>query len=130
MPIKAKLITKGFEDYLERLARAEKDLNAAVAEALQAGGDILLSGMLNRVPRDTNNLADHLGIEGPFRDGNSHFIRVGVLRTADKKTALYANYQEYGTPRMAAHPYITPTIKNDMGKARKRMAEVFEEWLK
>ena len=60
MPVRFKLETKGFAEYLERLVQAGKDIDAVADEALVAGGDILLEGMQRRVPRKTGNLAAHL----------------------------------------------------------------------
>jgi HK97 gp10 family phage protein len=121
-----KLSTKGFEEYLENLARAGKDIDAIADQALAAGGEVLLQGMRRRVPKDTGNLESKLRIDGPHRDGNFHYILVGLVN-ADAETARYGTAQEYGTSSMAAQPYIRPTIDEDKGKAGKAMLEVFKE---
>jgi HK97 gp10 family phage protein len=121
-----KLSTKGFEEYLENLARAGKDIDAITDQALKAGGEVLLNGMKRRVPKDTRNLENNLRIDGPHRDGNFHYILVGLVN-ADANTARYGTAQEYGTSSMAAQSYIRPTIDEDKGKAGKAMLEVFKE---
>lgn len=121
-----KLTTKGFEEYLENLAQAGKDIDAITDKALNAGGEVLLNGMKRRVPKDTHNLESKLRIEGPHRDGNYHSILVGLVN-ADADTARYGTAQEYGTSSMAAQPYIRPTIDEDKGQAGKAMLEVFKE---
>lgn len=126
MPVRVKLETKGFEEYLERIAQAGKDVDHAADEALQAGGEVLLEGMDRRVPKDTHNLEQHLTIEGPVNDGNYHYITVGIAKDTDADTARYGNAQEYGTSSMAAQPYIRPTLDSDMGKARKAMRAILE----
>ncbi len=55
MTVRARFETKGFEAYLEKLAKAGQDVDAAAQEALQAGGEVLLAGMQRRVPKDTGN---------------------------------------------------------------------------
>ena len=127
MAVRSKLETTGFAEYLERIARAGQEVDAIAAEALKAGGEILLDGMKRRVPKDTHNLEEHLTVLGPHRDGNFHYITVGMPKAADAETARYGNVQEYGSSSMAAQPYIRPTMDQDMGKARKAMKEVFEE---
>ena len=122
----AKFETRGFAEYLEAIAKAGRDVDAASAEALSAGGEILLAGMQRRAPRDTGNLAEKLSVDGPHQDGNYHFILVGLGKGVDAKTARYGNAQEYGTSSMAAHPYVRPTIDNDLSKARKAMRDVFK----
>jgi HK97 gp10 family phage protein len=128
-----KLSTKGFEEYLENLARAGKDIDAIADHALAAGGEVLLAGMKRRVPvgkapddPHPGNLKRTLRIDGPHRDGNFHYILVGLVN-ANADTARYGTAQEYGTARMAAQPYIRPTIDEDKGKAGKAMLEVFKE---
>jgi hypothetical protein len=55
MPVRYKLETKGFSEYLERLVQAGDDIDRIADQALEAGGDILLQGMDQRVPRDTGS---------------------------------------------------------------------------
>lgn len=126
MAVRAKLETKGFAEYLERIAQAGQDVDLAAAEALQAGGEILLRGMQHRVPKDTRNLEQHLEVDGPHRDGNFHYIEVGLSKRADADTARYGNAQEFGTSSMPAQPFVRPTLDTDMAKARRAMRDSFE----
>ena len=48
MPVRYKLETKGFSEYLERLVQAGKDIDVVADETLEAGGDVLLEGMQRR----------------------------------------------------------------------------------
>jgi HK97 gp10 family phage protein len=125
-----KLTTKGFEEYLENLARAGKNIDAVTDKALNAGGEVLLKGMKRRVPKDTHNLENNLKIEGPKKDGNYHFVIVGLVH-ADANTARYGTAQEYGWLSKKGHnpgqPYIRPTLDEDKRKAGKAMLEVFKE---
>lgn len=119
---------KGFEDLLEAIVALGRDVDAAAAEAAQAGGEVLRQGMQQRAPVDTGNLRDHIAVLGPKRDGNYTYVVVGVVK-ADETTARYANAQEYGTTRMAAHPYIRPTIAADKAAARRAAIEALKGWL-
>jgi HK97 gp10 family phage protein len=125
MPVRFKLETKGLTDYMEQLKQLGGDLDAAAAEALDAGGEVLVDGMRRRAPKDTHNLERHIDKTPAQRDGNFHFILVGLVH-ADAETARYGTAQEYGTSSMAAHPYLRPTIDEDMKLARKRMKEAFQ----
>jgi HK97 gp10 family phage protein len=128
-----KLSTKGFDEYLENLARAGRDIDAITDHALEAGGEVLLKGMQRRVPvgkapedPHPGKLKKTLRIDGPHQDGNFHYILVGLVN-ADADTARYGTAQEYGTSSMAAQPYIRPTLDEDKGKSGKAMLEVFKE---
>lgn len=114
--------TKGLSDSLEEIARLGRDVDAAAASALQAGGEVLLDGMVRRVPKDTRNLERHLVIKGPMRDGNFIAVEVGLIG-ADANTARYGNAQEYGTSSMPAQSYVRATAEADKGKAAKAMRD-------
>ncbi|OGO35669.1 MAG: hypothetical protein A2W35_05355 [Chloroflexi bacterium RBG_16_57_11] len=124
MVVRAKITTKGFEEYLEKIAQAGQNVDRVADEMLAAGGEVLLDGMKRRVPKDTHNLESHLTVDGPHQDGNFHYILVGISKSTDADTARYGNAQEYGTSSMPAQPYIRPTLDADKGKARKAMLEV------
>lgn len=125
MASRTKLTTKGFEQYLERLAQAGRDIDQVSDEALIQGGEILLNGMKTRVPKgETHNLEKSLKVDGPHQDGNFHFVEVGVI-DASADVSRYGNAQEFGTANMAAQPYIRPTLDGDMTKTRAEMKKVF-----
>jgi len=126
MATKGWITTKGFAEYLERIAEAGRDVDQAAAEAVRAGGAVLLAGMVRRVPKDTHNLEQHLVATEPVREGNFTFLTVGMREGADAETARYGNAQEYGTSSMAAQPYIRSTMDSDTPRARKAMREVLE----
>ena len=117
---------KGFEDYLERVELAGQDIDDSVDKALLAGGEVIQDEMLVNVPFFTGNLAKHIQIKGPLRDGNYHSVEVGVIHDAaftDDETARYGNAQEYGSVKNSAHPYIRPGIDHSKSKVRKTMKE-------
>ena len=130
MAVRSKLTTKGFEKYLENIAKAGRDVDASADRALLAGGELLQDGMIRRAPELTGNLKGHIKIKGPEQEGNFHSIEVGVIhdrKFTDEETARYANAQEYGTSSMGAQPYVRPTLDEDKRKARKAMKESLEK---
>ena len=44
MPVRYKLETKGFSEYLERLVQAGQDIDRIADQALEVGGDIIAPG--------------------------------------------------------------------------------------
>jgi len=129
MAIRVKLDTKGFDEYVEALIRAGKAVDETAQEALQAGAEVLLAGMQRRAPRDTGNLAEHLSISGPHQDlvEGHHWAYIGLNRGIERRLAIYATAQEYGTVKMPPHPFIRPAIAEDGKRARAAMRAVFKE---
>ena len=130
MAVKSRLVAKGFEEYLEAIAKAGQNIDAVADEALKAGALVLQKGMKSRAPKDTHNLEAHINIDGPYQDGNFHYVDVGVIHKiefTDAETARYGNVQEYSSANTPAQPYIRPTLDHDMSKARAEMKKVFVE---
>jgi len=129
MPIKTRLTTQGAAEWLEAIAKAGGNVDAAADKALVAGGQILVKGMQQRAPKDTGNLAEHIKASEPQADGNFHYIEVGLV-DADKVTSRYGNAQEFGWAshegHKAGHPYVRPTLDCDMTRARAAMVAVLK----
>lgn len=122
----AKLDLKGFDEYLEAIARAGRDVDAAARKALLAGAQPVKAEMQNLVAKDTHNLEEHIQIDGPYQDGNYHYVDVGLILKkglTDADTARYGLAQEYGTSSMQAHPYIRPGKDRARAKSRKAMKD-------
>jgi HK97 gp10 family phage protein len=122
MATKGQLSFNGLSAYLEDLAAAGQDVDAAAERALEAGAEPILNEMIRLVPKDTHNLEQHLDTDGPNRDGNFISIDIGIIN-ADKDTAIYGNVQEYGSSSNAAQPYIRPALKGKKAAAMGAMKE-------
>lgn len=120
MATTGKLELSGLAAYLEDLAQAGQDVDAAAARALTAGAEPILAEMRVLVPKDTHNLEDHLDVDGPHKDGNFTYVDIGVI-TGDEETAIYGNVQEYGSSSAEAHPYIRPALKSKKAAAMRAM---------
>jgi len=126
MTTRAKITTKGFEEYLEKLALAGWDVDQSIHKALDAGADVVVAGMQRRVAKDTHNLESHIKKTEVKQDGNYSYIEIGVMN-ADAETSRYGNAQEYGTSSMPPQPYIRPTMNEDATKIKKAMKESLSE---
>jgi HK97 gp10 family phage protein len=118
---------KGFDEYFEKLVQAGKNIDAAADRANIAGGDVILEGMEELVPRRTGNLAEHLERSEPEVDGNYHSVKIGISPRADADTARYGNVQEYGSARTPAQSYIRAGFDRKKNKARKAQRESLQE---
>jgi len=125
--MRAKLSTKGIAEYLEQIAQRGEDVDAACADALQAGGEAALEGMRRRVAVDTGNLKENLRVSEVQQDGNFTSVEIGLLAGTDAKIARYGNAQEFGSSSMPAHPYIRPTMAEDKNKITAAMKKSLQE---
>lgn len=128
MTTQAKFEMMGLAEYLEAIAKAGEDVDAAAHRALKKGGEILEKEMERLAPvGETGNLQAHVQLRGPLQEGNFSFVEVGVIHQIDytgADVAIYGNVQEYGSPskNIKAQPYIRPAIdgkKNAVKKAIK-----------
>ena len=89
---RSRLDTGGFEEYLEKLAKADADIDSITDEALAAGGEILKSGMASRAPEKTGHLKKRIEMVGPVNSGNFHYVEIGLFNI-DRMKELYFFYQ-------------------------------------
>jgi HK97 gp10 family phage protein len=123
MVTKATLDVKGLAKYLETIAQAGIDIDAAAQRGLMKGGAVLEAEMDALVPvGETGDLKAAVALDGPYQEGNFSYVEVGVIG-ASADVAEYGNVQEYGSPskNIPAQPYIRPAID---GKRRAVMQEV------
>lgn len=125
--MRAKLSLKGMEEYLETIAKAGGDVDAACADALKAGAEVAVDGMRRRVAVDTGNLKDSLRVSDVQQDGNTISVEMGLLSGTEAATARYGNAQEFGSSSMPAHPYIRPTMAEDKNKITTAMKQSLQE---
>lgn len=78
--------------------------NEAVARALEAIGIQAEGDVASLAPVDTGRLRDSITHEV---DESEEAVYVGT-------NVEYAAYQEYGTSRMKAHPFLKPGIMNNL----------------
>lgn len=129
MTTQGKFTLNGVGAYLEELVRLGKDIDEVAQEVVLEAGQTIQADMQNFVPVDTGNLHDHIQIDGPHRDGNFHFVEVGVIHDAaftDAKTAIYGNVIEYGSSSVNAQPYIRPALAKNRTIMRKTLKTLFE----
>lgn len=88
--------------------------NDAIARALEAIGIQAEGDVAELAPVDTGRLRDSITHEV---DESEEAVYIGT-------NVEYAAYQEYGTSRMKAHPYLKPGIMNNL-ETYKEIAEKY-----
>lgn len=129
MAIRTRFDLRGLTALIEELSDLNDNIDEAVGEALNAGADELLSGMIARARERTGNLKSKLKKSAVKMERNFSFIDIGLI-DADAETARYGNAQEFGTSSMAGQSYIRAAFDEDMARARAKMRKVLQERMK
>lgn len=88
--------------------------------AAKAGAEVLQAGMARRAPRRTGELAEGIGIKVQ-ETAEGALVDIGPT-----KEAFYGMFQELGTVRHAAHPFMRPTMDEDGAAAVAEVARVLK----
>jgi HK97 gp10 family phage protein len=123
MTVRVQWKMDGFGKYLEDIAKAGQNVDAACDRAVSAGGDVILAGMQERVHKLTGNLEANLECTAPAADGNFHYIEVGMRKGVDADTARYGNAQEYGGSKNPPNSYIRAGFDEKRSAARAAMRD-------
>jgi hypothetical protein len=115
---KASLTIRGLDQYMERLAQAQEDIDQVVADVLDEARapaeDMLHDHLRESSETWTGEMASQIDVSPVVRDGNFLFI---LLKDSDPG----AIYKEYGRPRQAADPFLRPTLEYFRRKGIKQM---------
>lgn len=99
---------EGTEELLQNLDRYEKRIvNKHLREGYEAGGEIVRSEAEGRAPVLTGLLEGSMLLEWVPR---RRYVRVGPARDA-----YYGEFQEFGTSRHAAQPFLRPALDSRKG---------------
>lgn len=90
------------------LAALERRVEANMHDAAA----FLADGAAARAPRRTGLLADEIGYQVERRGGQI-VARIGVRGVGNRGDAFYGYFQELGTSKMAANPFLRPTLAID-----------------
>lgn len=100
---------EGTEALLQNLDRYEKRIvNKHLREGFESGGEIVRAEAENRAPVLTGLLEGSMLLEWVPR---RRYVRVGPARDA-----YYGEFQEFGTSRHAAQPFLRPALDSRKGQ--------------
>ena len=128
------------EEFLLKISRLGKDMDAVAEKVLQSGGEEVLkktksnlSAVIGKSGNSTGQLEKALGLTPVKvdREGN-HDIKVGFSepRSDGSSNAKIANILEYGSSKQAAKPFLKPAKNASKKSAIQAMEETFENEVK
>lgn len=113
---KVELELKGMDEVLKRLEEMGRKGNTVANRALKKGAEPILKEMKTLVPVDTGRGRDSLKIGSISTKKGFKSIPIGLVDVGD---AYYLIFQEYGTSKMQAQPFMAPAYEKNKDKARK-----------
>lgn len=103
----------------DKLARALRELPTRVnrsvqRDALMAAAEPIRAAAASMAPRAPGapDLADNISISGARPDDGSVGVAIGP-----SKNFFYGQFQEFGTSRHAAHPFMRPAWDQESGRS-------------
>ncbi len=111
--------TRGFKKLNDNVNKFAKDINNLIPAALAAGALLIQNDAKNKAPYLTGTLRRSIHTE---KVSNTE-VKVGT-------NVEYASYQEYGTSKMAARPYLRPAFDNNRQKVLDKISEVWGQLTK
>ena len=97
--------------------KAIKSIEEAISLALEASALVVEGSAKNLAPVDTGNLRNSITHEVEGKEA-----RVGTVTE-------YAVFQELGTSKMAAQPFLNPALEQNKGNIQKIFADAIREAL-
>jgi hypothetical protein len=106
-----------------RNPHAQAELDVLARTFISLVGDDVLARMQHTVPKDTWSLHDSFIKEASAVIDHEIFVLVGVDSTytspVGKHPADYVTFVEKGTSRMAAQPFIVPSLLQTIGNIQR-----------
>lgn len=102
-----------------RLRMAGEEITAGIREEMESFGAAVLTDMRSNVRRDTGQAADQLAMK-VSRDGLS--VKIGVIGLRASRKAWYLKFQEFGTRKTPASPFMVPAFERNRERVLTAMA--------
>ena len=101
----------GMDEILKKLKTLpEKIQSRVVVGGIRAGSKPIVKEMKANAPKDTGELVKSIGVVKRRTDDKS--IVLFTVAPRIKKGGWKAHFHEFGTSKMAAHPFIRPAFEN------------------
>lgn len=116
----------GKKEILNKLKAIDADLATKTLEqAAEAGAEIIEKAASQKAPRKTGKLATSITheVKEPTRTG----VEVAI---GPNTKAFYGLFQEFGTSKMPAHPFLRPAFDENSSKVKSSIANKLKIALK
>ncbi|MGV3139443.1 HK97-gp10 family putative phage morphogenesis protein [Brevibacillus agri] len=120
---------QGVDDLLVALrAKLQKGAARVEKNALKAAGEVMVEEMRKRVRvsnRTSRHIRDDIKVSGVRTKDGIKYVAVGP----GKKTGWRSHFLEFGTKKMAAHPFVYPSFHEKRDEALQILADEMRKGL-
>lgn len=114
---------QGMEELMRTIEQMGKKVEGQVEEkVLKKGAEHLRNKIEENAPKRTGKLKGEI-VVGKIKGGK---VEIGVDQ---KGKAFYGYFQEFGTSKMKARPFVAPTLENESQKTQNIMKDVIKREL-
>ena len=124
---------KGEKELRAKLKKLNIDSKKAIGKALMKSADIVVEEAKIRAPFKTGALKKAIARDEPEVTKGGFNINIGIKigrLPFTKKDAFYARFQELGTSKMSAHPYLRPALDSKKNSVIAKFMEIIRGFLK
>lgn len=109
--------------------KSERAANAVERTALRAGGQIMADDMASRVDKSDRNsphMSENITVSNVRRKDGVKYVLVGPNR----RVSFRAHFNEFGTSKMQAKPFIEPAYLAKRDDVLREIAKTLREGLR
>jgi len=125
-----KVTVRGTRELQRAIKKITKHSRDELENALNAGGRVILSAAQSRAPVRTGYLREHLSMKTAFDDDKGVLIVVGGTIPDKKHSANLAWWQEFGTSKQPARPFLRPAFDESKNTAQNAIVSYIKRVMK
>jgi HK97 gp10 family phage protein len=111
MPTTLKVELKGVPEFISNLKAQSVEIQKAVSDDIQKGGLSIERDAKLKAPVDTGALKSSI-----------HYEQTGEFSCNISDGVLYGVFQEYGTSKMRAQPFMRPSVEKNKPVIEEKIA--------
>ena len=107
---------------VKRLKKIQSDFDHKLGAATKAAAKKVEADAKTLAPYKTGTLRRSITTSDPIKSGGDVYCKVGT-------DVEYGPYQEYGTSRIPAHPYLHPALDANQGDIAEKIRDALKKAL-
>lgn len=119
----------GVQEIIERLEKIGANVGKLENQALNNAAEPVLEDAKANVPVRTGKLKRGIKISSVKKKNGIKYIKVGADR-GDNSEVFYGKFIEFGTSKMAAHPFLEPAYEKNRENIKEIIAKTLKEGIK